>query len=201
SSIDGSKEANYELRGYDVSSELIGVAGIESSFEDQLKGVKGGTTVKVNSKGRVTEELFKLDSYPGNNVHLTINKDVQYAAEQAMKDTMERIKGSAPNATRGSVVAIEVNTGRVIAMVSYPDYDPNIFSIPGRLTEDLSKQYFSPDIDSFAKEYMKRTGATGNIDELFPIDENTGKRKDGIDVYPKSFFNYATQGSLPPGSV
>ena len=36
-------------------------------------------------------------------------------------------------------------------MVSYPDYDPNIFSIPGRLTEDLSKQYFSPDIDSFAK--------------------------------------------------
>jgi penicillin-binding protein 2 len=201
SSIDGSKEANYELRGYDVSSDLIGVAGIESSFEDQLKGVKGGTTVKVNSKGRVTEELFKLDSYPGNNVHLTINKDVQYAAEQAMKDTMERIKGSAPNATRGSVVAIEVNTGRVIAMVSYPDYDPNIFSIPGRLTEDLSKQYFSPDIDSFAKEYMKRTGATGNIDELFPIDENTGKRKDGIDVYPKSFFNYATQGSLPPGSV
>ncbi|MDZ4965113.1 penicillin-binding protein, partial [Clostridium perfringens] len=107
SSIDGSKEANYELRGYDVSSDLIGVAGIESSFEDQLKGVKGGTTVKGNSKGRVTEELFKLDSYPGNNVHLTINKDVQYAAEQAMKDTMERIKGSAPNATRGSVVAIE----------------------------------------------------------------------------------------------
>lgn len=201
SSIDASKETNYELRGYDVSSDLIGVAGIESAFEDQLKGTKGGTTVKVNSKGRVTEELFKLDSYPGNNVHLTINKDVQYAAEQAMKDTMERIKGIAPNATRGAVVAIEVNTGRVIAMVSYPGYDPNIFSIPGRLTEDLSKQYFDPDIDSFAKEYMKRTGATGNIDELFPVDEDTGKRRDGIDAYPKNFFNYATQGSLPPGSV
>lgn len=203
SSIDSSKETNYELRGYDASSDLIGVAGIEAAFEGQLKGTKGGTTVKVNSKGRVTEELFKLDSYPGNNVHLTINKDVQYAAEQAMKDTLERIRTQEgqPNATRGAVVAIEVNTGRVIAMVSYPDYDPNIFSIPGRLTEDLSKQYFSPDIDSFAKEYIQRTGATGNIDELFPIDENTGKRTDDIDAYPKSFFNYATQGLLPPGST
>lgn len=201
SSIDSSKETNYQLRGYDVSSDLIGVAGIESAFEDQLRGTKGGTTVKVNSKGRVTEELFKLDSYPGNNIHLTINKNVQYAAEQALKDTMERIKGIAPNATRGAVVAIEVNTGRVIAMVSYPGYDPNIFSIPGMLTEDLSKQYFNPDIESFAKEYMQRTGATGAIDKLFPIDENTGKRTDGIDVYPKSFFNYATQGLLPPGST
>jgi penicillin-binding protein 2 len=201
SSIDSSKETNYELRGYDVSSDLIGVAGIESSFEDQLKGTKGGTTVKVNSKGRVTEELFKLDSYPGNNVHLTINKDVQYAAEQALKDTMERIKSIAPNATRGAVVAIEVNTGRIIAMVSYPGYDPNIFSIPGMLTEDLSKQYFDPDIESFAKEYMQRTGAKGNIDDLFPVDETTGVRRDAIDVYPKNFFNYATQGLLPPGST
>ena len=202
SSIDSSKETNYELRGYDASSDLIGIAGIESAFEDQLKGVKGGTTVKVNSKGRVTEELFRLDSYPGNNVHLTIDKDVQYAAEQAMKDTMERVRRDlAPNATRGAVVAIEVNTGRVIAMVSYPDYDPNIFSIPGRLTDELSQEYFDPDIDAFAKQYMKNTGATGNIEDLFPMNEDTGKRRDGIDVYPKKFFNYATQGNLPPGST
>ena len=202
SSIDSSKESNYELRGYDVSSDLIGVSGIEAAFEDQLRGVKGGTTVKVNSTGRVTEELFKLESYPGNNVHLTINKDMQYAAEAAMEDTLKRIQSTiAPNATRGAVVVIEVKTGRVLAMVSYPGYDPNIFSIPGLLTDELSQEYFNPDIDSFAKEYIKRTGATGNIDDLFPIDEDTGKRTDGIDVYPKKFFNYATQGNLPPGST
>ena len=203
SKINSSNEENYELRGYDASTDLIGVAGIESAFEDQLRGTKGGTTVKVNSKGKITEELFKLDSYPGNNIHLTINKNVQYAAEQAMKDTMERImrQGISANATRGAVVAIEVNTGRVIAMVSYPTYDPNIFSIPGRLTDEQYKAYFAPDIESFAKEYMQRTGATGNIDELFPVNEETGKRYDGIDVYPKPFFNYATQGLLPPGST
>ncbi|MBD7914762.1 penicillin-binding protein [Clostridium sp. Sa3CUN1] len=201
SSIDSSKEDNYELRGYDVSSDLIGVAGIESAFEDQLRGTKGGTTVKVNSKGRVTEELFKLDSYPGNNVHLTINKDVQYAAEQAMEDTMERIKSIAPNATRGAVVAIEAKTGRIVAMVSYPGYDPNVFSVPGLLTDELSQEYFNPDISSYAEEYIKRTGATGGIDYLFPVDEDTGEREDKFDTYPKRFFNYATQGLLPAGST
>ena len=202
SSISSSQSESYELRGYDVSSDLIGVSGIESAFEDQLKGTKGGTTVKVNSQGRTTEELFKLESYQGNNVHLTIDKDVQYAAEQAMKDTLERLQRSiAPNATRGAVVVVEVKTGRIIAMVSYPDYDPNIFSIPGKLTEEEYQKYFDPDIDTFAKEYMQRTGATGNIDDLFPIDEDTGERTDGIDAYPKNFFNYATQGLLPPGST
>ena len=73
SPIDSSNKAKYELKGYNVSSDLIGVSGIESSFEEQLKGVTGGTTVKVNTKGRVTEELFKLESYPGCNVQFTID--------------------------------------------------------------------------------------------------------------------------------
>lgn len=200
SSIDSSKEENYELRGYDASSDLIGVSGIEAAFEDQLKGTKGGTTVKVNSMGRVTEELFELEAYPGNNVYLTIDKNVQYAAEQAMADTMERIKSIAPNATRGAVVAIE-KTGRIIAMVSYPGYDPNVFTIPGMLTDELSGEYFNPNIESYATEYIKRTGATGGVDYLFPVNENTGKREDKYDTYPKRFFNYATQGLLPAGST
>lgn len=202
SSIDSSKEENYELRGYDASSDLIGVAGIEAAFEDQLKGTKGGTTVKVNSMGRVTEELFKLDSYPGNNVYLTIDKDVQYAAEQAMEDTLKRLQSTiAPNATRGAVVAIEAKTGRIIAMVSYPGYDPNVFTIPGMLTDELSAEYFDPDIESYAKEFIQRTRATGGIDYLFPVNEETGEREDKYDTYPKRFFNYATQGLLPAGST
>jgi penicillin-binding protein 2 len=202
SSIDSSKEENYELRGYDASSDLIGVAGIEAAFEDQLKGTKGGTTVKVNSMGRVTEELFELEAYPGNNVYLTIDKDVQYAAEQAMADTMARLQSTiAPNANRGAVVAIEAKTGRIIAMVSYPGYDPNVFTIPGMLTDELSEEYFNPDIESYAEEYIQRTGATGGIDYLFPVNEETGEREDKFDTYPKRFFNYATQGLLPAGST
>ncbi|MDO5518437.1 MAG: penicillin-binding protein, partial [Clostridium sp.] len=92
SSINSSQKERYALRGYDASSDLIGITGIESAFEEQLKGVKGGTTVKVNSSGRVTEKLFELESYPGNNVHLTIDSNIQYAAEESLKDGINEIQ-------------------------------------------------------------------------------------------------------------
>ena len=63
SSINDNQKEQYELKGYDVSSDLIGKSGIESAFEEQLKGVKGGTTIKVNSQGRKTQELFSLESF------------------------------------------------------------------------------------------------------------------------------------------
>lgn len=206
SPIDATNSSNYELRGYDVSTDLIGVSGIESSFEEQLKGVKGGTTVKVNSKGQVTSELFKLESYPGNNVHLTIDKNLQYAAEQSLKDTMEGLRTGAiagtpyPGATRGAVVAVEVNTGRILASASYPDYDPNIFAVSGQLTDEQNQEYFNPDLEKFGTEYIKSRGLSLSLDDLFPLDSN-GKRSDKRDVYPRAFYNYVTQGLIPPGSA
>ncbi|WP_143315647.1 penicillin-binding transpeptidase domain-containing protein [Clostridium sp. HBUAS56017] len=203
SPIDSSNEQKYELRGYDISSDLIGVSGIESTFEEQLKGVKGGTTVKVNSKGRVTEELFKLETYPGNSVHLTIDKGVQYAAEQGLKDTIESIRTSPtdpyPGATRGAVVAVEVNTGRILASASYPNYDPNIFAVSGQLSNAQTKEYFSPDLEKFGINYIKSRGLNKTVDELFPAVD--GVRTDPNDLYPRAFYNYATQGLIPPGST
>ena len=143
------KKSTYELQGYDASSDLIGTAGIESAFEEQLKGTKGGATIKVNSKGKETEKLFELESYPGNNVHLTIDKDVQYAAQQSLADQINTLTTTGINgdqlwksATRGAVVAIEVKTGRILALASYPDYDPNLFAIPGQLTPEQSETIF-----------------------------------------------------------
>ena len=201
SSINGAQEEKYELRGYDASTDLIGVSGIESAFEEQLKGIKGGTTVKVNSQGRVTKELFKLEPYPGNNVHLTIDKDVQYAAQEALKDTIINLQSQGKNsATRGAVVAIEVNTGKVIAMASYPDFDPNDFAIPGELSDEKFEQYFYPDVEKLGKEHIRKTGANGSLDDLFPYNKNN-VREDFYDVIPRPIYNYATQGLIPPGST
>lgn len=202
SSISSSQQESYELRGYDTSTDLIGVSGIESAFEEQLKGIKGGTTVKVNSQGRTTEELFKLESYPGNNVHLTINKDVQYAAQEALKDQIIKLQSEGlTSATRGAVVAVEVNTARVIAMASYPDFDPNDFAIPSELTTEKYNEYFNPDYESFGTQHIQNSNAKGTIDELFPVNETTGAREDKYDLYPRAMFNYATQGLVPPGST
>lgn len=207
SSINSANAEQYELRGYDVSTDLIGMAGIESAFEEQLRGKKGGATVKVNSTGRVTETLFELETYPGNNVHLTIDKDIQYAAQQSLQDTLLKLQAGSPgrapqkNATRGAVVAVEVKTGRVLALASYPDFDPNLFAIPGTLSNEESRTYFSPDLDEFGNEFIKRMGLQSKqtIDTLFPVQNGT--RVDRYDLYPKPFYNYATQGVMQPGST
>ena len=202
SSISSSQQEVYELKGYDTSTDLIGVSGIESAFEEQLKGTKGGTTVKVNSQGRTTEELFKLESYPGNNVHLTIDKDVQYAAQEALKDQILKLQSEGlTSATRGAVVAIEVNTGRVIAMASYPDFDPNDFAIPSELSTEKYNEYFNPDLEAFGMQHIQSSGATGTLDKLFPDENEDGVREDKHDLYPRAMLNYATQAFVPPGST
>lgn len=207
-SIDGSQQTKYDEKGYDANTDKIGKAGIESAFESILKGTKGGTTVKVNSSGRKTEELFKLEASPGNNIHLTIDKNIQYSAEKMLEHQLKYYQnvgivsdGSiVRNATRGSVVAIEVKTGRVLALANYPSYNPNDFSIPGKLTPELSKMYFSPDLEAFGNEYIRKNNLNKTIDDLFPKDSN-GYRQDQYDLYPKPFYNYATMGLTPPGST
>ncbi|WP_297634066.1 penicillin-binding transpeptidase domain-containing protein [uncultured Clostridium sp.] len=208
SKIDSSTQASYELRGYDASTDLIGKAGIEASYENDLKGTKGGKTVKVNSQGRETEELFRLESSPGNTVHLNINKDVQYAMQQALEDTIKNIQQNKRdnsghtfgNATRGFAMVAEVNTGKILGMASYPDYDPNKFAIPGQLSQEEIQQYFAPDLEAYGKKIVQMPGVSKSIDELFPKDKN-GNREDKYDLYPKPFYNYATLGTLPPGSI
>ncbi|SFC31350.1 penicillin-binding transpeptidase domain-containing protein [Clostridium uliginosum] len=206
SSIDSSKTENYQLRGYDVSSDLIGKTGIESSFEEQLKGVKGGTTVKVNSQGRVTEELFKLESYPGNDVHLTIDDNIQYASEQALADGIKNIQTNSSdngysykNATRGALIAVEVKTGRILSLVSYPSFNPNLFTVPGKLTPEEYKKYFNPDLDAFGKELIQRMGLNKTVEDLFPMKD--GYRTDKNYLYPSAVYNYATMSLIPPGST
>lgn len=202
SSISEANEESYELKGYDSSIDLVGAAGIEYSFEDQLRGVTGGTTVKVNSSGRVTQELFKLEAYPGNNVHLTIDKNIQYVAEKAFEENLLNVQNTSEyiNANRGAVVAVEAKTGRILALASLPNFDPNLFAISGQLTGQQYKQYFNPDYEVFGTEYIARNNLNKTIDELFPKDSN-GNREDIFDLYPRSFFNYATQGLVAPGST
>lgn len=204
STINSAEEEKYSMRGYDVSTDLIGKAGIESAFEEQLKAVKGGKTVKVNSSGRVTEKLFELESYPGNNVHLTIDSNMQYVAEQALADGIKEIQqnpsGEYKNATRGALVAVDVKSGKILSLVSYPDYNPNLFTIPGTLTAEESKQYFNPDLEAFGQELITRMNLNKTVDQLFPKDSK-GVRQDDNDLYPKPFYNYATMSLIPPGST
>lgn len=117
SSLDGEESFyNYRLPDY------RGVTGVEAKFNSALHGRAGGVSVKVNSMGYRQSEDVDTQPRPGNNVTLTVDLDLQRAAEASLKNR----QGENVN---GAVVVMDVRTGDVLAMVSSPTFDPNDFAV------------------------------------------------------------------------
>lgn len=203
-------QARYVGRGYDINEDYVGSYGIEGAYESILRGNKTIKTVKVDKNGRAINSLFELEGYPGSTVQLSIDKNLQNVAEQALQDTLTRLQttgrdhgaaGDSGNATRGGVVVIDIKTGKILALASNPSFDPNLFAVPGRITPDIYKKYFDPDYDAYARWIIQNMNLTDvTPDEIFPKDAQ-GNKYDKYDVYPKPFLNYATQGLSPVGSI
>ncbi|MCX8132042.1 MAG: penicillin-binding protein 2 [Clostridia bacterium] len=126
---------NLKSKGYTMN-DLIGKDGIELAAEEDLKGIDGQRRVEVNTEGRFTEELNSNPAKPGNNVVLTIDMNLQKVAAESLERTIKAIRERKPGKTHknnkgdalaGAVVAIDVNNGEVLAMASYPNYNPSVF--------------------------------------------------------------------------
>lgn len=104
----------YRLKDYQ------GVAGVESRFDEALRGRAGVKALRVNSQGYRHEEWYLHPTELGRDVQLTIDVPIQRASERALS----RIAGSA---TRGAVVVMDVRNGDLLALVSSPSFDPNSF--------------------------------------------------------------------------
>ena len=147
-----------EEKGYSPN-DIIGKTGIEESFEDTLRGESGIKKVEVDVFGNTTNIIYSKKSIPGNNIYLTIDSKLQKIAEDALEKNLKTIQSGGvydskwgdykiginkkkrspySNATSGAVVALDVKTGEVIAMASYPAYDPNLFSTGISSTDWLS---------------------------------------------------------------
>ncbi|MFZ5925389.1 MAG: penicillin-binding protein 2 [Bacillota bacterium] len=126
--VDANELKAYKPRGY-RPGDLIGKVGVERVFEEYLRGVDGGEQVEVNSLSQPIKVLGSLPPVPGNDVVLTIDYKVQLAAEKALASQLETLAKSPKtrNAKAGAVVAIDPRTGEILAMVSKPAYDPNMF--------------------------------------------------------------------------
>jgi penicillin-binding protein 2 len=96
-------------------TDTIGKAGIELAYERQLHGVTGNEEVEVDASGRAVRTLSRRPPTSGENVALTIDIALQQAAEEAFGDR------------RGALVALDPSNGEVLAMVSKPGFDPNLF--------------------------------------------------------------------------
>jgi penicillin-binding protein 2 len=123
-----------------LDNEYVGFDGIEYMYQEELRGKNGVKSYPVNAEGKIVGDVTLTKPEKGHNLFLTIDTEVQLAAQQAIIDHLKYIKDPArdrytyaPYATTGYAVAMEVDTGKVIAMASMPDYDPSVWN--GGLTE------------------------------------------------------------------
>lgn len=115
-----------------AGTNFIGKTGVEMAHEALLHGQVGYQQVEVNARGRVLRTLEGKPPVPGRDLHLYLDIGLQQAATEALGDN------------RGSVVAIDPRTGGVLALVSMPSFDPNLF-VEGISQEDYQALLYSPD--------------------------------------------------------
>ncbi len=122
--IPAEKAKEYTEKGYDPATDRIGYAGVEATFESWLRGTPGQRVQETDILGRVVRVLGdEIPPTPGHNVYLTIDLELQQVAQQALQRGMERV-----NSRRGVVIAMNPQTGEILAMVSLPTYDNNLFA-------------------------------------------------------------------------
>ncbi|MBQ4067374.1 MAG: hypothetical protein IJD22_07010 [Clostridia bacterium] len=130
------KAEYYTEKGYKLNA-IVGTSGVEEAFEDYLHGEDGTLTIVEDEYGNVVDTYVSKEPKPGQDVYLTIDIDLQIAAEDALKANIELIVAngeaddrdlSGEDANAGALSAIEKDTGAVLALASYPTYNLATFN-------------------------------------------------------------------------
>ncbi len=112
------EEPRYKDKHY-KPGDIIGQSGVEAIYDDYLRGRDGYRKVIVDSRGHIQKELEIVDPQAGQDLWTTIDLDLQKAAEEQLQKSVTK---------RGVIVAMDPNNGEILAMASYPNFDPNLFS-------------------------------------------------------------------------
>ncbi len=124
------EDLNKEKYAFYQPGDVVGKSGVEATYDALLRGVDGSRDVIVNSHGKEIGHLGQTLAQPGQDLKLTIDLDVQMAAEKAMEGKT------------GAVIAMDPHTGEILALVSRPTFDPNQFSVR------LTKSYWNEILDN-----------------------------------------------------
>ena len=119
-----------------VPSDIVGKTGAERSFEHVLQGVRGTRVLEVNAQGRLQRIVEETEPAAGQDIYLTIDLYIQKATEQALQNALRVAWGQGIHEAQGaSAVVLDVHTGEVLALASYPTFEPEEFI--GGISQEL----------------------------------------------------------------
>lgn len=187
--------------------DYIGKTGIEYVCEKYLKGTDGLKQTDMSIDGTTTGEYITQEAIAGSTVMLTIDAKVQQVAENSLKNNIEKINNGGFGETRevetGAAVVLNVKTGEVIAMVSYPDFEPQLF-VQG-ISNEKWAEYTQQGKSALINRNMQSAYAPGSIFKMVPaiagLETNKITKDEVINcagIYPKGYnprcWYYTTYG-------
>jgi penicillin-binding protein 2 len=110
-----------------AGDDLVGQAGLEAQYDQQLRGTTGISEVAVNASGQVTSTIKDVKPVAGDDLVTSINSKLQVATENILASAVQQAQVANPGATSGAAVVM-TTTGRIVAMASYPTYDPSVWT-------------------------------------------------------------------------
>lgn len=156
----------YEARkGTYSQNDIIGKTGIEYVFEEYLKGKNGTKQIDMAVDGTITAEYISKEAIAGSDIILTIDANLQRIAEEALASNIQKIAsggfGKVYNTQAGACVVMNVNSGDVLAMASYPNYNPEDF-VGGISTENWNK-YINDEAKPLVDKAVQNSYSPGSI--------------------------------------
>ena len=116
----------YRDKGYTMDA-LVGKGGVEEAFEPYLHGTNGARLITTDDTGKITGELYTKDPQPGGTVALTLDIDLQRDAEDSLAKTIRGMIDEDSQERGGAAAVVKVGSGEILALASYPSFDPSTF--------------------------------------------------------------------------
>lgn len=173
------------------SGDIIGKFGLEKVYDKELRGENGGQQVEVDVSGKPVQILGRKEPVPGDDLELTIDINLQQAAEKAVDEQLTQIGAHA-----AAAVVMNPQTGEILAMVSRPAFDPNLFAhgISSKDWNQLNNNPYHPmDNKTITGEYPP--GST------FKIVTGTAALTEGVVTPDEQIFDSGHHWIIPKGNA
>ncbi len=161
-------------RGY-TPNDVVGKDGLEQEYDDALRGVPGGEQIEVDAQGRLVRRLGPVEPVPGKGLIMSVDWRLQEIAEAALRDELLAWGKGQGRRLAGAVAAIDPRDGGILALASYPNFNPNDFS--GGISSAKYKAYLD---DALQPLYDRAIGAATPTGSTFKMVTGSAAISSGV---------------------